>query len=386
MRGTSTVRRESALADAVAPLGPAEVPSEPWSTRAFTQLGGALDGLVLGAMRLVVESAFMPAAEDLPAMWAGAERLLRADLRDDPGRFFRFAGGPPRATATRDRVRRRLAGGAVLSRALQTDYRPYEHRAGAAAPDPREGRILLEHWLHDRGRARGTVLAVHGFSMGQPRIDAAALFASQWFQAGLDVALMTLPYHGRRTPPDARFSGERFAAPNVALLSEAVRRSIYEMRLLVDWLREHGAGPVGLMGLSLGGYLSSLMAGLYDDLDFVIPMVPPVCIGDLAWRFFEQSRQYRSQANPTFSREELRAAYRVHSPLSHPLRIAKERVLIIAGRGDRIVPAEHPYALWRHWEKPAIHWFSGSHLAPFGRARIFASAADLLRRLGILRS
>jgi hypothetical protein len=111
-----------------------------------------------------------------------------------------------------------------------------------------------------------------------------------------------------------------------------------------------------------------------------------VCIGDLAWRFFEQSRYYRSAAAPAFSREELRAAYRVHSPLTHPLRVAKERVLVVAGRGDRIVPAEHPYALWRHWGEPAIHWFSGSHLAPFGRQRIFAAVAGHLRGLGILES
>jgi pimeloyl-ACP methyl ester carboxylesterase len=365
-------------------LEPARLPSEPWSAWPFTQIGGALDGFVLGAMRLAVDAVVMPAPAEIPELRASAERFLRDDLQRDPARYFSFADARPRPRAIRDRLRRRLAGGMVLSRAIETDYRPYEPTPGAEEPHPKEGRLFLEHWVHDRGRARPTVLAVHGFSMGQPRIDAVALFASQWFAAGLDVALLTLPYHGRRTPPGAKFSGEGFAAPNIARFSEAVRRSIYEMRLLVDWLRERNGGPVGLLGLSLGGYLSSLMAGLYDDLDFVIPMVPPVCIGDLAWRFLEQSRRHRSRDNPPISRDEMRAAYRVHSPLTYPLRLAKERVLIIAGRGDRIVPAEHPYALWRHWGEPAIHWFSGSHLAPFGRRRIFAAMKRHLRSLGVL--
>lgn len=374
---------KSATADASAAiLDPARLPAEPWGAWAFTRLGGSLDALVLGAMRRVVDAALMPAPADLPVMRASAERFLRDDLQRDPGRYLDFAADPPRARAVRDRARRRLRGGVAISRAIDTEYRPFEQED--AAPEAEEGRIRIEHWMHEARRPFGTVLAVHGFSMGQPRIDAVALFASQWFEAGLDVALMTLPYHGRRTPSDARFSGERFAAPHVARLCEAVRRSVYEIRLLVDWLRARGSARVGLLGLSLGGYLSSLMAGLYDDLDFVIPMVPPVCIGDLAWRFFEQSRYYGSAPGAAFTRAEMRAAYRVHSPLTYPLRVPRERVLIIAGRGDRIVPAEHPYALWRHWGEPAIHWFSGSHLAPFGRGRIFAAAKQHLRGLGIL--
>jgi alpha-beta hydrolase superfamily lysophospholipase len=237
--------------------------------------------------------------------------------------------------------------------------------------------------VHESQPPLATVLALHGFSMGYPRIDAIALFAAQCFREGFDVALLTLPFHGPRTPSDARFSGERFAMPHVARLNEAVRQAIYEIHVVTGWLRQQTAAPVGLLGLSLGGYLASLMAGLCDDLDFVIPMVPPVCLGDLAWRFFERSRRARRGA-PAYARDELRAMYRVHSPLAFPLRVPRERVLIIAGRGDRIVPPEHPHALWRHWGEPRIHWFSGSHLAPFGRDRIVAAAADHLARLGVL--
>jgi pimeloyl-ACP methyl ester carboxylesterase len=163
-----------------------------------------------------------------------------------------------------------------------------------------------------------------------------------------------------------------------------VRQAIYEIRLVTHWLRETSRTPVGLLGLSLGGYLGALMAGLYDDLDFVVPMVPPVCVGDLAWRFLARSRHHQNGLPPAFSLSELRRLYRIHSPLSHPLRIARERVLIIGGRGDRIVPPEHPHALWQHWGRPRIHWFSGSHLAPFGRRRIVSEIVQHLGRLGIL--
>jgi hypothetical protein len=113
-------------------------------------------------------------------------------------------------------------------------------------------------------------------------------------------------------------------------------------------------------------------------------MVPPVCFGDLAWRFFRRSRHYPEGPPPAFSREELRAAFRPHSPLAHTLRVPRERLFIVAGRGDRIVPPEHPSALWRHWGEPAIHWFNGGHLTPFGRRRIVGDVVQHLKGLDIL--
>jgi dipeptidyl aminopeptidase/acylaminoacyl peptidase len=170
----------------------------------------------------------------------------------------------------------------------------------------------------------------------------------------------------------------------VSELNAAAGRAIYEIMAAVRWLRREVDVPVGILGLSLGGYLAATAAGLDPDLAFVIPMVPPACLGDLAWRFFTASRSAHETEQVALTYEELRAAYRVHSPLTYTLRIPRERAMIIAGRGDRIVPPEHPHALWRHWGEPRIHWFSGSHLAPFGRSGIVEAVVAHLEAIGIL--
>jgi hypothetical protein len=349
--------------------------------RVWTTVGTALDRAVVEAMRRVVDAALMPSAADLPKLRAAGEPFTAGTLWEAPRRYFAFLDKPPDLLVSETRYRRRIRGGVVVGRRFAGRYRPYD---GAAVANNAADAILLEHWMHEREPPHATVLALHGFSMGQPRLDAFALFAHHWFKRGLDVALLTLPYHGARRAPGSRFSGEQFAAVNPAALNEAVRRAMYDVHAVRGWLREQTGLPVGLLGLSLGGYLVSLTAGLCDDIDFVVPMVPPVCIGDLAWRFVARGQSRRLGAEPLYSHSELRAMYRVHSPLTFPLRVPKERVLIIAGRGDRIVPPEHPHALWRHWGEPHIHWFSGSHLAPFGRDRIVASAVNHLKRLGIL--
>ncbi|MBX3028449.1 alpha/beta hydrolase family protein [bacterium] len=365
----------TAADSALGALPVATLPDEAWSDRLFTGVGLALDAVVVEAMRRVIDRVLMPSAAELPALRAAAAPFLSGPLRDDPRRYFAFLRAPVAVVEPVTDRQRRHGGGVISSRRFASAYQPY-----AADPTAANDSVLVEHWTHEPGPPRGTVLALHGFSMGQPRLDAWALFASSWFARGLDVALLTLPYHGARTPAGARFSGQRFADPNPATMHEAVRRAVYEIELVRAWLIASGGGPVGLLGLSLGGYLTALVAGLVDDLAFAIPMVPPVCIGDLAWRFLGAQRHGAA----AYSHAELRAMYRVHSPLTFPLRLERRRTLIIAGRGDRIVPPEHPHALWEHWGRPAIHWFSGSHLAPFGRDRIIAAVSDHLRRLEIL--
>ncbi|MBW2294090.1 MAG: alpha/beta hydrolase family protein, partial [Deltaproteobacteria bacterium] len=308
-------------------------------------------------------------------------------LLENPKRFFAFLDGPPPPAKVENLDRRAVAGGGVYRRTLITEYLPYatsEQTKNDASPYARTQHVLFEHWVHEDDPPRGTVIALHGFAMGRPGIDAIALFARQWYERGLDVVLLTLPEHGARAPSSSRFSGECFAVPHVDRLGEAVRTAIHEIFALKGWLREQGDAPVGLLGLSLGGYLTALAVGLSDDFDFAIPIVPPACIGDLAWRVFRGTSHYKRGGPAAMSAAELRAGFRAHSPLAHPSKIAKERLLIVAGRGDRVVPPEHPTALWEHWDRPAIHWFGGSHLAPFGRARVVDAITLHLRKIEVL--
>lgn len=359
----------AAAAPASAPVRPValprlpELPSPPvgdttWNDWLLTGFARAVDVVMMRAMTLVVDAVLLPDPAEIEEMRAAAAHLLAEEPWREPRAFFPFIGEDIRPLQLDSRRRRAVAGGEVVARRFASDVT----EDGDA--------ILVDHWMHDVDRPRATVLTLHGFTMGYPRFDAFALFSQDLFRAGYDIALLTLPAHGARTPADARFSGERFAMPRVDLLNRMVRQAVFEIHSVANWLRAHNEAPVGLLGLSLGGYLSALLAGLRNDWAFVVPIVPPVCIGDLAFRFHSRSRRVRQQPQLAFSRDELRAAYRVHSPLAHPLAVDRERVLIVAGKGDYIVPPEHPHALWLHWEQPQIHWYSGSHVAPLPRRDI----------------
>jgi dienelactone hydrolase len=354
-----------------------DLPDEAWPGSVFSWLAGTLDGAILQAMHLAVGALMMPRAEDLPALRRSAAPFVAGPLVAEPGRYFDFIGASGPLVEEESRFQRRVAGGTVVARRFATNYRPAAAQPGGE-PAAADDRLLVEHWTCEPRRPLGTAIALHGFTMGTPRIDAFALFAGDFFRRGIDVALVTLPFHGKRTPRTARFSGEHFAVPDVGRMNAAVRQAVYEVDALAGWLRQRTGAPVGLIGMSLGGYITALMAGLSDALAFAVPMVPPACIGDLAWRFFSRSRHHDNDG--AFSLDELRLAYRVHSPLTYPLALPRPRAFIVAGRADQIVPAAHPHALWRHWGEPRIHWFSGSHQAPFGRGHLIRAVLDHAER------
>lgn len=376
-------RVETSLQRGPLRVGSAPLSGGPFGDRLLAWLGLAMDAAVLAAAQPMIDAFLLPDRESLQSLRASGASLATDELRRHPRRFFAFLDAPVGPLAATRRYRRPLAGGAVVGWGLSSGYAEHAFEAGADPADLASGqRILFEHWAHEHDRPRGVVIALHGFAMGRPRIDAVALFAHQWYERGLDVVIPTLPHHGARRPPHARFSGEHFAVPHIARLAGAVHQAVYEIRRIAAWSRQAGDGPVGLLGLSLGGYLSALCAGLLPDLDFVVPMVAPVCMGDLAARHMERSRRAHETEAPTG--DELREGFRVHSPLSHPLVLPRERVMIVAGRGDRVVPPHHPLALWSHWGEPEIHWFGGSHVAPFGRRRTVEAVAAHLGRLDVL--
>ena len=361
-------------------LARAAPPPAPWREQVLGSLGGAVDAAALRAAVLVVERALIPSPDSFAALRESAGALLDPALQTEPRRFFGFLDDAPPAVRVETRRLRTLAAGRVFARRLESGYRPF----AGAAPERPPGPVPVEHWVHERARAPATVVALHGFGMGRPRLGAAAPLVSRWFQSGLDVALVTLPGHGARAPAGARMSGEAFAVPHVARLAEAVREALYEVHLTVHWLRHETGRPVGLLGLSLGGYLTALAAGLLDDLAFAVPIAAPVCMGDLAWRFLRRTRHHRDGAPGLPDAEELRRSFRVHSPLAHALRLPRERALIVAGRGDRVVPPAHALALAQHWGEPRLHWFGGSHLAPFGRRGIGDAVLAHLRGLDLV--
>jgi hypothetical protein len=138
-------------------------------------------------------------------------------------------------------------------------------------------------------------------------------------------------------------------------------QAVWDVRRAISWVRAQGGAPVGLYGISLGGYVSSLVSALEDDLRCVIAGIPAVDFACLA-RDNEPWIMRRYDRDFALDWQLVRAITHVVSPLAFTPKIPRDGRFIYAGVADRIARPDQARALWRHWERPAIHWFQGGHM------------------------
>jgi pimeloyl-ACP methyl ester carboxylesterase len=240
--------------------------------------------------------------------------------------------------------------------------------------------------LYQRGStARPVAILIHGWGGGAYWLEERAFVVSYWLRLGLDVALFQLPFHGKRAPRQSPRSGGLFPSPHVVRTNEAFGQAVHDLRALIAHLRDRGAPSVGVMGMSLGGYTTALVATVEADLAFAIPIIPAADMAALMWRHGETSPQRRRAEAVGVDGVLLQNVFRAHAPLARAPRVPFERRMIVAGRGDAITTPEQAEALWRHWGEPAIHWFPGGHLAQIGRGDGFRAIRAHLCGLGLTR-
>jgi pimeloyl-ACP methyl ester carboxylesterase len=364
---------------------------------------GLIEGLLLrsGAradrtILRVIQTLFL-ATNRRPAEHAGTDTqrdafALYSDeaLVAAPERFFRAPSGPPVATAVRETVVRALPdGGAVTRYRFPSTYRTFDASYQAQYDSYVENRNGYVHaWVHrpvPGAPPPPALIAIHGWAQGTAWVDERALAVAQLYARGLDVHLFVLPFHGPRTPRSSRLSGLLFPSTSVRRTSEGFGQAIHDLRTWAAHLRRDAPDrAVGVLGMSLGGYTTALWASLDPTLTFAVPLIPMVSMADLMWEHGNGMRERAKAEARGITLETMRRAFALHCPLSHRPRLAPERLLILAGLGDRICHPSQARALWEHWGRPHIHWFPGGHLLWFGRREMRSELDRFLQRLGLV--
>lgn len=239
---------------------------------------------------------------------------------------------------------------------------------------------------HRDGGPRPTIVAIHGFTADWYLINE-WFFALPWFyRMGCDIALFTLPFHGPRQTRFSPFSGHGYFAGGTSRLNEAVAQSVFDFRILFDWLQNvRGVEQVGVTGLSLGGFTTAMLASVEDRLAFAVPNVPVISLADLILEWQPIGWLLRGALATTgMELPDIRRMTAVSCPLTYPPALPPERLMIVGGVGDRLAPPKHSRLLWDHWGRCRIHWFPGSHIIHMDRGAYLTEMARFMVGLGFL--
>ena len=262
----------------------------------------------------------------------------------------------------------------VTVRAVKTRGRAYQRMVFDSGYEPKAGDPGRERWMgytaNNREYAlllrhrepRPWLVCVHGAVMGRGLLDLTLFRAWHLHEdLGLNVVLPVLPLHGPRArglPEGAAFPGED-VLDNV----HATAQAVWDVRRLLSWIRaEEPDSPIGLNSISLGGYITSLVASLEDGLTCAILGVP---VADMTELLSRHAGMRRSDPR----RETVALAEplgRMVSPLSLTPRVPMAGRFIYAGIADQLVhPREQVVRLWKHWGRPEIVWYRGGHTGFF---------------------
>lgn len=249
----------------------------------------------------------------------------------------------------------------------------------------RRNRIAwAEHWQHG-DRPRPTLIVIHGFTADPYWINSRFLALPWFYEQGYDILLVTLPFHGRRQEKTSPYSGHGWFSHGFCHMNETMAHAIHDIRVFMDYLEDNGVPQMGVTGISLGGYTTALLASVEDRLRCAIPNVPVVSIMDIVLEWAPASWIARvGMKLGDISVREARASVAVQSALSFQPKLPRERLLLIAGAGDRFAPPKHTHILWEHWRRCRLHWFPGNHLIHLDQGRYLHAMRSFMKHIGFV--
>src|SRR5688572_4993457 len=180
--------------------------------------------------------------------------------------FFR---SPPPAQVTATLVGSLPHGGSILDLTFASTYEPFWPAYRDEHARRVENLTVHARWYRGPGE-RPALICLHGLGGGPFFLEERVFAARHWAKLGLDVVLLQLPFHGARRPRDRTVS---FPSPHLVRTNETFGQLIHDLRALIAWLRARDVPQVGVIGMSLGGYTTALLACIDRDLACAVPMI-----------------------------------------------------------------------------------------------------------------
>ena len=228
----------------------------------------------------------------------------------DPAAFFSLAGEPDFD----------LGDGALSFASLGHDPPPHPNRHARA----------LVH--HARRRDRAVVLLPF---WNAARADLAG-FGALLARAGIGCVQLSMPYHDERQTPGCGFARE-IASENLGLTIQAQRQAVIDARTALTWLEADGYARLGLVGISLGSSVASIVSAIDERVKTAALLLMADDFTEVIWTG-TATRHVRDSLERTFTPEQVKAAWRIVSPHSYAGAVAArmEEVLIVSGELDTV--------------------------------------------------
>lgn len=233
--------------------------------------------------------------------------------------------------------------------------------------------VVTGRMFEAAGAGGPCVVHLHGFRESGAFAPYYLLLGWIMGRFGINSVFITQPYHGTRAPK-GKSDGALMLSGDQEQTIHAFRQAVGDMRSAVTWAKERFGGPVGVMGFSLGGFISLLAVCVDDRIDFAVPVIAS---GDFVrgmWRTQFTRTLVRDFEKAGLTEERVRENWGIIFPIRFRPKIALERIQLIGTLYDTLVPARSVEELWEAWGRPPIVWLPTGHVSVFLYARRLVNA------------
>jgi dienelactone hydrolase len=277
-----------------------------------------------------------------------------ADLRRDLAAF----DGPSGAAETFAWTARELRSG-PSSRVLEVKF-----PTPLPSPVPENNTVWCRYYppVAPPGKRVPAALVLHHLG-GDFGVE--ATIAEFLARSGIAAMEVEYPYYGPRRPKDRRDVPKGLIQADADGAIASMRQAVADIRRAADWLAarpEVDPARLGCVGVSLGGILGSLAAGVDPRLRLNTLVIAGADLPTILFHESDETERARAILKEKgVTQEALAAALRPIEPLRFAGRIYTPGLLMLNAKRDEIVPREATDALWQAAGHPAIVWYECGH-------------------------
>lgn len=181
-------------------------------------------------------------------------------------------------------------------------------------------------------------------------------------QNGLAALYLPMPYYNARRPPGDPH--ERVLKDDPARAADGLRQTVMDVRRAKAILAarpEVDQTRLGITGISMGGILSALAAGVDGEFDHVVPILSGGDLATIVFHAHETRKLRRFMTSNGFDRDAAAELLAPVDPLNFAPRIGADRCLMINAANDEVIPKRATLELHEAAGRPPILWLPAGH-------------------------
>ncbi len=222
--------------------------------------------------------------------------------------------------------------------------------------------FIFELWQHDDNKARPTYICMHGYSADDFTLNHFIFSAKKLYKDGYNVVFLILPFHHGKLKQSTDMWN--FFGHGPAYTVEVFANAVHNCRSLMTYLLDSGiASSIHLSGISLGGFVSSLVVSADERVESAALIAPVYNVPEsyMEWfplpGLFNKLLKEENIEFPVF-----RHTYAPCNALTFEPKVDTRKLTIITGLFDQIALPKHVRLLGEHWKQCDIHWLNYGHV------------------------